>query len=387
MRFVLRFALPIVLILAASAVAWQLAVNRPVIAQSPPEPPALLVEVATAERAPVMYQVQSQGTVTPRTSTTLVTEVSGPIIEVAPAFVSGGFFRKGDVLVQIDPRNYRTNVKRASAAVARARTQVATENALAGYAFEDWQRLRGLDAASGPASDLTLRKPQLAEALAGLESAEADMEEAVEDLRRTVIRAPYDGMVRQKRADVGQFVNTGTALAETFATDVAEVRLPLNQNDLQYLELPGWNAGEDAGLGVKLTAEVSGALHEWEGIVVRSEGVFDETRRVMYVVAEVADPYDTSGAGRHPLRMGAFVNAEIAGRSGGELVKVPRHALRRGETLWVVNEDLTIHPRTVRIARADEYYAYVIDGVEDGERYCLTPPDQPLPGMKVRLSG
>lgn len=387
MRFVLRFALPIVLVLAASAVAWQLAVNRPVIAQSPPEPPALLVEVATAERAPVMYSVRSQGTVTPRTSTTLVTEVSGPIIEVAPAFVSGGFFRKGDVLVRIDPRNYQTNVKRASAAVARARTQVATENALAGYAYEDWQRLRGLDAANRPASDLTLRKPQLAEALAGLESAEADMEKAVEDLRRTVIRAPYDGMVRQKRADVGQFVNTGTALADTFATDVAEVRLPLNQNDLQYLELPGWDAGSDAGLPVTLTAEVGGDLHTWRGTVVRSEGVFDETRRVMHVVAEVADPYDTAGAGGEPLRVGAFVNAEIAGRSGGELVKVPRHALRRGETLWVVNEDLTIHPRNVRIARSDEYFAYVIEGVEDGERYCLTPPDQPLPGMKVRLSG
>ena len=386
MRIVLRFALPILVLIAAIAAAWTLAVSRPQVTQVPVAPPALLVEVGTAERVPVTYTVRSQGTVTPRTSTTLVSEVSGPILDVAPAFVSGGFFRKGDVLVRIDPRNYRTNVKRASAAVARAKTQVATENALAGYAFEDWQRLRSLDAATGPASDLTLRKPQLAEAIADLESAEADMEKAVEDLRRTIIRAPYDGMVRSKRADVGQFVNTGTALADTFATDYAEVRLPLNQNDLQYLDLPDWNTG-DLELPATLSAEFGGTMHEWNAMVVRSEGVFDESRRVLHVVAQVADPYDTAQNAREPLRIGAFVSAEISGRSGGNLVVIPRHALRRGETLWVVGEDLTIHPRQVEIARSDEDFAYISQGVEHGERYCLTPPDQPLPGMKVRLSG
>lgn len=386
MRIVLRFALPILVLVAAIAAAWTLAVSRPQVAQVPVAPPALLVEVGTAERVPVTYTVRSQGTVTPRTSTTLISEVSGNIVDVAPAFVSGGFFRKGDVLVRIDPRNYRTNVKRASAAVARAKTQVATENALAGYAFQDWQRLRSLDAATGPASDLTLRKPQLAEAIAGLESAEADMEQAVEDLRRTIIRAPYDGMVRSKRADVGQFVNTGTALADTFATDYAEVRLPLNQNDLQYLDLPDWNTG-DLELPATLSAEFGGTMHEWDATVVRSEGVFDESRRVLHVVAQVADPYDTEQNARAPLRIGAFVSAEIAGRAGGDLVIIPRHALRRGETLWVVGEDLTIHPRQVEITRSDEDFAYISRGVEHGERYCLTPPDQPLPGMKVRLSG
>ena len=386
MRIVLRFALPILVLIAAIAAAWTLAVSRPSVAQVPVAPPALLVEVGTAERVPVTYTVRSQGTVTPRTSTTLISEVSGNIVDVAPAFVSGGFFRKGDVLVRIDPRNYRTNVKRASAAVARAKTQVATENALAGYAFQDWQRLRSLDAATGPASDLTLRKPQLAEAIAGLESAEADMEKAVEDLRRTIIRAPYDGMVRSKRADVGQFVNTGTALADTFATDYAEVRLPLNQNDLQYLDLPEWNTS-DIELPATLSAEFGGTMHEWQAMVVRSEGVFDESRRVLHVVAQVPDPYDMEDKAREPLRIGAFVSAEIAGRSGGDLVVIPRHALRRGETLWVVGEDLTIHPRQVEIARSDEDFAYISQGVEHGERYCLTPPDQPLPGMKVRLSG
>ena len=140
--------------------------------------------------------VDSQGTVSARTRTTLVSEVSGQIIEVSPAFVSGGFFRKGDILVRIDPRNYQTALKRAQADVARAQTQVATESALAGYAYEDWKKLRELNAKPGDTpSDLTLRKPQMQEALAGLASQEAALEKAQEDLARTVIRAPYDGMV------------------------------------------------------------------------------------------------------------------------------------------------------------------------------------------------
>ena len=82
------------------------------------------------------FKVTSRGTVSPRTETTLVSEVSGQIVAVSPAFVSGGFFKKGDVLIRMDPRIYEANLKRARAEVAKARTGVATEHALAGYALE-----------------------------------------------------------------------------------------------------------------------------------------------------------------------------------------------------------------------------------------------------------
>lgn len=373
-------------ILAAAALgAYAMVSARPKVATAPPEPPRLLVEVAEARREPVTFSIHSQGSVGPRTQTLLHSELSGRIMEVSPSFVSGGFFKAGDVLVHIDPRIYETNLKRAAAGVARAETQVATENALAGYAYDDWKRLREQGAARSEASALTLRKPQLAEALATLESAEADLEKATEDLRRTVIRAPYDGMIRQKRADVGQFVNVGTPLAEMFATDYAEVRLPLSQNDLRFVPLP--KPGEAADLPVVLKASIGGELQTWHGTIVRSEGVFDEQRRVLYVVAQIVDPYDTAGAGKPPARMGTFVTAEIEGSDGGELFVVPRHSLRQGNTIWVVDEDLLLHPRTVSIVRTSERFAYIDGGIEEGDRYCIAPPDQPLPGMRVRLSG
>ncbi|MCY3839268.1 MAG: efflux RND transporter periplasmic adaptor subunit [Gammaproteobacteria bacterium] len=381
----LKIVLPIAIIGGAILVAMQIIAARPEVERIAAPPPTLLVQVAVAEREPVTFTVHSQGVVTPRTRTTLVSEVSGQIAEVAPAFVSGGFFKAGDVLVRIDPRHYQTAFKRARSEVAKARTKVATEHALAGYAYQDWQRLRELNAAaSRPASDLALRKPQLAEAVAALEFAEADLEKATEDLDRTVIRAPYDGMVREKRADVGQYVNVGTQVAETFATDYAEVRLPLPQVDLQYLDLP--DADSETFLPVELSADIGGVRRAWQGRIVRSEGVFDAESRVLHVVAQVDDPYGQTGNGDEPLRIGTFVTAEIEGRDGGDMFVIPRHSLQRGETLWLVGEDMAIHPRHLEIVRADERFSYVASGLADGERYTVTPPEQPLPGMLVRVN-
>ncbi|MCE2460328.1 MAG: efflux RND transporter periplasmic adaptor subunit [Pseudomonadales bacterium] len=377
----LKISLPIILIVAAALAAAALFAARTPAVQKPAPPPTLLVDVAVAKREPVTFEVRSQGVVVPRTRTTMVSEVSGTIVEVSAAFVAGGFFAKGDILVRIDPRNYLTAMKRATAAVAQAKTKVATENALAGYAVEDWERLRSLDVADRPASDLTLRKPQLAEAVAGLESAEADLEKATGDLSRTVIRAPYDGMVREKRADIGQFVNTGTPLAETFATDYAEIRLPIPQTDLKYLELGKLH--EDGSLKATLSADIGGTSRNWVAEIVRTEGVFDVDTRVLHLVAQVQEPY---ASGREPLRIGTFVSAAIEGTDAGEIFVIPRHSLERGKTLWMVGKDMTIRPRDLDVVRADEGFAYVAAGLRDGERYTVTPPENSLPGMRIRVN-
>ena len=379
--------LPVLIIVFASVAAGVLINARPEVATASIAPPALLVDVAKAKRNPVTFSVQSQGSVAPRTQTTLVAEASGQIVDVSPAFVSGGFFRKDDVLVRIDPRNYESVVKRARAGVARAETQLATETATASYAKEDYARLQRLNPNTGPPSALALRKPQLAAAMAELQSTQADLEKAEGDLDRTVIRAPYDGLVRQKIADVGQYVNVGSQLATTFAIDIAEVRLPITQNDLQYLDLPKLRAGMplDAVLQTQLGSETV----SWSASITRSEGVFDAETRVLYLVAQVPDPYGLlTGAEvtQAQLMMGTFVSAEIAGRAGGDLFVIPRQSIHRGETIWLVDEDSTIRPARVDVVRADENYFYISDGLVEGDRYCATAVEQPLPGMKVRVS-
>ena len=380
-----KFVLPIVIVAIALAGMLLLIQSRPEAALSPPPAPSVLVSVQALASQPVNFRVQNQGSVVARTYTMLISEVAGQVRSVAPVFVVGGKFRRGDLLVQIDPRNYETNLKRASANVTKAQTQVAVENALAGYALEDWERLRDLSVAKKQASDLALRKPQLTEALAELESMLAEVERARRDLSRTTIRAPYDGMVSEKIADVGQYVNVGGGIARTFAIDVAEVRLPLTQRDLSFLDIEALESA--AGLPVRLTAEIGGEQQSWEALVVRSEGVFDATSRVLYVIAQVDDPYNIKGSHADILRLGTFVSAEIQGRPGGNLFVVPRHAVAADNSVWIVDADNRLQSRAVNVLRFDERAAYLEGDIRDGELLCITPIDQPLPGMSVRLSG
>ena len=369
----------------ASAVggAFVMVQTRAAPTQMEREIPVLLVDAIEARREPVFFRVNTQGAVTPRTESNLVSEVSGQIVEVASNYVAGGFFRKGELLLRIDPRNYQSALKSAQANVARVQTQVAKENALANFALDDWKTLRDLNASTGPISDLALRKPQLAEAIAESISAEAALEKAQEDLNRTSIRAPYDGMVQEKRADVGQYVNTGSQLALIFATDYAEIRLPITQRELALVDLPSAD-GSSLPLPVTLTSQAGKIQHTWQGLIVRSEGVFDSASRVLYVVAQVEDPYNQSGRNGELLRIGTFVTASIQGRFGGALFTIPRHALQRGETLWIIDEQQKIYPRDVQIVSTDEEYAYVDCGLVNGDRYTITPLGPPLPGMPVR---
>ena len=379
------WGISIVIIAFAFGGAFVMVQTRAAPTQMEREIPVLLVDAIEARREPVIFRVNTQGAVTPRTESILVSEVSGQIVEVASNYVSGGFFRKGELLLKIDPRNYQSALKSAQANVARVQTQVAKENALANFALDDWKTLQDLNASTGPISDLALRKPQLAEAIAELTSAEAALEKAQEDLNRTSIRAPYDGMVQEKRADVGQYVNTGSQLALIFATDYAEIRLPITQRELALVDLP--SVGDSSSsLPGSLTSQAGTVHHTGEGLIVRSEGVFDSASRGLYAVAQVEDPYNQNGRIGEPLRIGTFVTASIQGRFGGALFTIPRHALQRGETLWVIDEQQKIYPRDVEIVSTDEEYAYIDAGLTDGERYTITPVDQPLPGMPVRVN-
>ena len=380
-----KIFLPILLVLGAAAITGVMIVNRPEAAQESTIPAPLLVSSIIAKREAVTHLVDSQGEVKPRTETTLMSEVSGQIQTVSPAFVSGGYFRAGDVLLSIDPRNYETQVKRARANVAKARTQIATENALAGYAVEDWERLRALRATTKTASDLTLRRPQLEQAIAELESSEADLKKAEDDLARATIRAPYAGMVRNKKADVGQFVGMGAPLAEIFAVDYAEVRLPLTQNDLDFIDVP--EPGSEAlSAEVTLSATIGQTRQSWPAELIRTEGVFDASTRVLYGVARVLDPYALNQtADREPLRIGTFVTAQITGRDGGLLFVVPRVALSGTDRLWLIDKEDRLQAAQVNIVRRLDDRLYINDGLHDGDRICLTPLPSATAGMQVRV--
>ncbi len=368
-RKVERIALIVAILLVAVVISVMLAFLRKEPPKKPVENLAMLVEVAALEPVDARFPVRSQGTVRPRTETILSAEVSGAIVEISPKFIPGGVFDADEVLMRIDPSNYEVAVTQAEALV-RQRT----------IEYEGAKKLRtqGYRAES-----------EYASAAAALATAEADLVRAKRNLERTYIHLPYAGMVRSKEADLGQFVNPGTRLGVTFATDYAEVRLPLTDRDLAFVDLPYaaeiTATAETRGPDVALSAEQRGRLVEWQARIVRSEGVVDESSRVTYAVAKVEDPYALR-SDHVPLPMGTFVTASIEGVAIEGLLRVPRHALHGSNQLLFVDDEQKLRIRSVSIVRADAEYAYIDGGAEAGERVILTAMESPINGMPVRTT-
>jgi RND family efflux transporter MFP subunit len=330
---------------------------------------AMLVDVVELEPMSAQFPIRSQGTVRPRTETVLSAEISGAITEISPKFIAGGVFEAGEVLMRIDPTNYEVAVRQAEALLNQRQIE-----------FEGAQKLR---------SQGYRAESEFASAAAALATAEADLVRAKRNLERTYIRLPYDGIVRAKDADIGQFVNPGTRLGVTFATDFAEVRLPLTDQDLAFVELPYaaeiTETGEARGPKVTLAAVQRGTPREWNARIVRTEGVVDESSRVTYAVARVRDPYRFKSDGV-PLPMGTFVSATIEGTAVADLLRVPRHALRGSDQLLFVDADNRLRIRNVRVLRADAKFAYIDAGAAAGERVVTTTMEAPINGMLVRTT-
>jgi RND family efflux transporter MFP subunit len=364
MRILLIFGIPILAVVAAFGMMS--------LKEKPPEKERVeldpLVDVLVLEAMTTNFEVRSQGTVRPRTETILSAEVSGTIRSISPKFIAGGVFGANEVLMRIDPTNYKVALDQAEALVA--------------------QRQIEYDGARKLKSQGYRAETEYASAVAALASARAEEVRARRNLERTYIRLPYAGIVRAKDSDIGQFVNPGTKLGVTFATDFAEVRLPLTDLDLAFVQLPGAvdmsDTGEASGPSVELSAVRKGQLTTWPARIVRTEGVVDENSRVTYAVARIDDPYRLHEEGV-AIPIGSFVMASIEGASVSGLYRAPNAAVRGANQVLIVAADNTLHLRNVDVVRADAEFTF-FRGAVDGERIVVSALEAPIEGMGVRTS-
>jgi RND family efflux transporter MFP subunit len=372
------------MIVGASAISALLYFTRPAAEIAEPVFSAVTVDVAEIVKENLRIEVQAQGTVTPVQETTILAEVKGRIVEVAEAFHVGGFVSRDDVLLRIDPRDYQTMLLHAAAALESAESVLVQEKGRAQVALREWEKLPKNSHRTEAAKNLYLRKPQLEEADANLLAAQADLNTARDNLERTIIRAPYDALIRQKQTDLGQFVGAGTPLADIFSVETAEVRLPIPQSKLDYLELPGLE-GYENGSAIDLYTDVGGDIKHWSASLHRTEGVFDERSRVLFTVARIEDPYGLRDPDRLPLRIGTFVNANIEGRELQNVVVLPRYILRAGGYVWVVDDSMHLRNRKVTSLRTGGDQIYISAGLADGDLVSLTSLDASFAGVKAEV--
>ena len=370
-----RFVIPGLVVFVSILGAATLMATSPKVSPSVPEVVPTTVRIVTVEPQPVLLTVSSQGTVAPSTESDLISEVSGRVIWMSPSLVAGGYFEKGAALLRLDKQDYAASVARAQAGVTR--TEAEHEHA----AFE-YQRLQSLEErklVSRSQLENALRASRVADA--ALKDARAALEQAQRDLGRTEIAAPFTGLVRAEQVDIGQFVARGAPIAKIYATDFVEVRLPVADRQLQYLNLPTGHRGElpvDAQPKVTLRADYAGQRLQWSGRIVRSEAEIDVKSRMVHVVARVENATQAT-----PLSVGLFVAAQIEGLVAEAVVALPRTALREGNRVLVVDAANTLRFRDITPLRLHGDQVLIEGGLSAGERVCVSPLQTVVDGMPV----
>lgn len=371
-----RIGIPIFILTGAIVISALLIMNKSKPEKQQVESPKFLVDVKPIEFNTVEFLVYAQGSVQAKYHTTLSAQVAGQVVQIAENFIEGGFFNKGDVLLELEQADYLTDLLLAEAELARAQAALDEEIARGRVAEQEWSSIN-----SGTPPQLGLRKPQLAREQANVKAAQANIQRTIRNLERTKIRAPYNGLVKARTVDLGQFLPMGGQIGEVFSTEVAQIRLPLTDDDVAFIG----DLNKQQSM-VTLSAEVAGKTQFWQGRLVRDEAIVDNARRVIYGVVEVQDPYLLSGELNHqtPLKFGRFVQAQITGVQASDIVKLPRFVLRLDGTVLTVDEQLMLHINAVDIVRTDEDFVYISGGLDPRHQVVMSAVSNPYDGMPVR---
>ena len=353
------------------------------------------VEVIKTERSSYPIVVNANGTVEAQTRGDLVAQIRGEIVAVSDNFRAGGQFRKGELLVQLDQRDYQADLSRAQAQLSQAQAAYQQEQASSKQAALDWQRLGN----TTPAPDLVLRKPQLIAAKAQYDSAKAAFATAKLNLSRTAIRAPYDGRIIQRRAVLGQYVSIGSPIAEVFANAGVEVRLPISQAEFSQLGLEritnrvsASSSSRDSSTDtdnitpfkVSITSSIGNQAHQWDAIITGTDSTFDINTRQIDVIAEVKDPF-AKASDKPALKIGQFVNARIEGRTIDNVFVIPNKSIREGRYVYTVREG-KLSKQNITILWQDDESALVSDGLNANELVVTTSLNSTLAGASAKLA-
>ena len=371
-----KYILPIIVLFVGNAIAVLMMFSGPDAKKHEKKLHIPLVETQALVKQAYTVKVRSSGKVQAATQTKLVAEVAGNIIKVLPNFKDGGYFKKGDILLQIDDSDYVNAVTVAKSELEQKQLKLKEELARAKVAKKDWNLL---DSKNKP-NDLVSRKPHIATAKAAVEAAQAKLDQAKRNLGRTYIRAPYSGQVLSRSVDVGQYVSPGTLLGEVYAKDVLEVHLPVSLRQYKQLALDE-NAKSKAKVEFYMVQGKSKST--WSGHVIRSSAALDESTNQLSIISNIDENE------KYKIKIGQFVRAKIYGQVYDDVYVVPRSAVRQGKEILLLKNvkddegEVSIQP--VELVRTEGNKSIIKTTVEDDARLIITPMPLAQAGLKIRI--
>ncbi len=239
---------------------------------SGPRPAISSGEVAVSVVMPVARPfrplIRLNGVVQARTTTTVIPQVAGRIVEVSSSYRPGARVNQGDVLFVIDPSDYELGVERTLAEIEIARSDLSRLEAEAEAERKVWLG----QFPDRPIPDLIARVPQIAAAKARIHSGEASRKAAELSLSRTVVRAPFDARILDTQLDVGQVVNTNASVGSMFSVDSLEIAVPVTANQRNLI-----GPIDNQPVDIIMPSTTGGVI---AGSLVRASAALDERTRL-----------------------------------------------------------------------------------------------------------
>ena len=343
---------------------------------------AMLIDVVKAEQGDFKPVIEATGTVQPVEDVMLSPQVSGQVIRRSPEFIPGGFVKKGAVLLQIDPSDFRNTLELRKSDLLQAKTDLNMEMGRQEVAEQDLE-LAGVDSLSANQRSLVLRQPQLDAIKARVKAAEAAVAQAELELSRTTIRAPFDAHILSQNVTVGSQVTPGDQLGRLVGSEQYWVNLTVPVDILQWLSFTKSNNETGSTVQIRNSGWPKDIYRT--GYLDKQVGALDDQTRLARVLVRVNDPLareDTTNIQRE-LIIGGFVEAEVQAREIENVVRLNRDYLRTNQTVWV-NEEGELSIREVEIILTDAKYAYISQGLEQGESIIITNLSVVSEGAKLR---
>lgn len=343
----------------------------------------MLVDVVQVQKGNYQPVIVATGNVQPVEDVMISAQVGGQVIHRSPEFIPGGFIKKGELLLQIDPSDYRNILALRESELLQRQTDLDVEMGRQEVAQQDLA-LIGVDTLSTEHKALVLRQPQLNAVRATVKAANAAVNQAELDLSRTTIRAPFDAHILMQNVTVGSQVAPGDNLGRLVGTENYWVILTVPVSKLQWLIFP--RSEKDKGSPVKIrnnSAWPEGVFRE--GYLSKQVGALDDQTRLARVLVKIPDPLaqETENEGLSELIIGAFVEAQVQGRLLENVVRLNRDYLRSNKTVWVM-QDGKLSIRDVDVVLTDSEYVYIREGLNDQEQVVITNLSTVAEGISLR---
>lgn len=393
-------------VIAIAVIGSGVAVNKYLVNTKPKTKKSALVSKGTAvdvmdvKQASSRITIRARGTVMPARQVVLGTEVGGKVINVSDNLQPGGKFKKGDIIARVDPSDYRLAVEQQFALVDSAAAQLQVEESRRAVAKREWEMF-GSKGKNATNEQLALREPQMRSATTQLKSAKSGLKRARLSVERTLLRAPFDGMVQNRNVDLGQIVGPGAPLMSFVGTRNYWVQISVPVERLIWISVPGVNTNEE-GSKVMVSHHIGDQHIEKEGRILRLLSDVDPAGHMARLLIEVDDPLGLAvnaeteppvqpetpaKTSKLPLLLGSYVEVAIEGREAENVVELDRAALRDGNEVYVLSDDSTLEKRKVEVLWRQEGSVLLSGGLKPGEKIIISPLAAAVEGMKLRRPG